>query len=82
LHLYEIRPRENGRGVDLVSDQLSHGRLWYSGENAVENAIGYASFYSRAHDVEIRIYDADGELTETRQFGVRMAGDGISAREV
>jgi hypothetical protein len=33
----------NGRGVDLISDALPFGRLWYAEPNAVSNAIGYAA---------------------------------------
>ena len=29
-HVYEIRPRKDKRGVDLVSDVLPFGRLWYA----------------------------------------------------
>jgi hypothetical protein len=39
--------------VDLISDALPFGRLWY-GEL---NAIDYAKFYSRSHDAVIRVYD-------------------------
>jgi hypothetical protein len=28
-HVYEIRPRKDKRGVDLISDALPFGRLWY-----------------------------------------------------
>jgi hypothetical protein len=41
-HTYEVRPRRDKRGVDLVSDVLPFGRLWYGDANAVANAIGYA----------------------------------------
>jgi hypothetical protein len=41
-HLYEVRPRADHRGVDLISDALPFGRLWYDGPSAVSNAIGYA----------------------------------------
>ena len=27
-HLYEVRPRKDHRGVDLISDALPFGRLW------------------------------------------------------
>jgi hypothetical protein len=30
LHAYEIRPRKDHRGVDLISDALPFGRLWYT----------------------------------------------------
>jgi hypothetical protein len=46
IDLYEVRPRKDHHGVDLISDALPFGRLWY-GE---PNAIGYAKFYSRSHD--------------------------------
>jgi len=29
MHVYEVRPRKNHRGVDLISDVLPFGRLWY-----------------------------------------------------
>ena len=29
VHLYEVRPRKDKRGVDLISDALPFGRLWY-----------------------------------------------------
>src|SRR6266571_3184250 len=28
MHAYEIRPRKDKRGVDLISDALPFGRLW------------------------------------------------------
>jgi hypothetical protein len=56
-HVYEVRPRKDHRGVDLISDVLPFGRLWYGEPNAVSNAIGYAKFRSRSHDAVIRVYD-------------------------
>jgi len=47
-HGYEVRPRRDHRGVDLISDVLPFGRLWYGEPNAVSNAIGYAKFFSRS----------------------------------
>ena len=44
-------------GVDLISDALPFGRLWYDELDAVNNAIAYAKFYSRSHDAPIRVYD-------------------------
>jgi hypothetical protein len=55
------------RGVDLISDALPSGRLWYGGPNAVGNAIGYAEHYSRAHDAVIRVYDEAGNGIETHE---------------
>ena len=39
-HIYEVRPRKDKRGVDLVSDVLPFGRVWY-GE--VSDAIDYTT---------------------------------------
>jgi hypothetical protein len=50
-HVYEVRPRTDKRGVDLISDVLGFGRLWYAGPNAVGNAVDYAKFYFTAHGV-------------------------------
>jgi hypothetical protein len=41
MHAYEVRPRKDKRGVDLISDALPFGRLWYTG---IPYAIGYAEF--------------------------------------
>ena len=29
MHTYEVRPRKDKRGVDLISDALPFGGLWY-----------------------------------------------------
>jgi hypothetical protein len=39
----------------------------YDGPNAVSNAIGYASQYSRSHDAVIRVYDDAGNVIETHK---------------
>ena len=55
--VYEVRAKIH-HGVDLISDALPFGRLWYAEPNAVSDAIDYAQFFSRSHNV-IRVY---GEL--------------------
>jgi hypothetical protein len=55
MHVYEVRPRKDHRGVDLISDTLPFGRLWYGGPNAAANAVGYAKFFSRSRDAVIRV---------------------------
>jgi len=57
MHVYEIRPRKDKRGVDLISDVLPFGRLWYGEPNAVRNAVDYAKSRSRSHDAVIHVYD-------------------------
>jgi hypothetical protein len=64
-HVYEVRVREDRRTVDLISDALPSGKVWYSGSNAAINAIEYAKFRSRSHDAVIRVYDGAGNLIET-----------------
>jgi len=53
VHVYEVRPRKDHRGVDLISDALPFGRLWY---DTPDNAIGYAMHYSRSHDAVVRVF--------------------------
>ena len=43
-HLYEVRPRKDKRVVDLISDAVPFGPLWYGEPNAISNAIGWQSF--------------------------------------
>ena len=65
--VYEIRPRSDKRGVDLISDAHPFGRLWYGEPNAPSNAIDYARFFSRSHDAVIRVYDDAGNVIETHE---------------
>ena len=53
MHVYEVRPRKNHRAVDLISDALPLGRLWYCEPNEASNAIDYAKFRSRSHDAPV-----------------------------
>jgi len=66
-HFYEVRPRTDRRGVDLISDALPFGRLWYGEPNAIGNAIGYAMDRSCSHDAVIRVYDDAGNVIETHE---------------
>jgi hypothetical protein len=67
MHAYEVRPRKDKRGVDLIFAVLPFGRLWYGAPNAVANAIGYAEHRSRSHDAVIRVYDESGNVIETHE---------------
>ena len=71
MHAYEVRPRKDKRGIDLISDALPFCRLWYSEPDAISNAIDYAKFFSRSHDAVIRVYDEAGNVIETHEH----AGD-------
>ena len=67
MHEYAVRPRADKRGVDLISDALPFGRLWYGEPNAVSNAVGYAKFRSRSHDAMIRVYDDAGNVIDPHE---------------
>jgi hypothetical protein len=66
-HVYESGPRKDHRGVDLISDALPFGRLWYGEPSAISNAIDYAKFRSRSHNAVIRVYDAADNVIETQE---------------
>jgi hypothetical protein len=66
-HVYEVRPRKDHRGVNLISDALPFGALWYGEPDAVSNAISYAKFYSRSHHAVIRVHDDADNVIETHE---------------
>jgi hypothetical protein len=74
IHVYEVRPPKHHRGIDLISNVLPFGRLWYDGPGAVSNAIGYAQFYSRSDRAVIRVYDAAGNVIEAHEHKGDLTG--------
>jgi len=50
--------------MNLISDALPFGRLWY---DTPDHAIGYAQHDSRSHRAVIRVYDAAGDVMETQE---------------
>jgi hypothetical protein len=40
MHVYEIRPRKDKRGFDLISDALPFGRLCYAEPNESRKLSG------------------------------------------
>jgi hypothetical protein len=42
-----VRSGKEHRGVDLISDALPFGRLWYAEPDAISNTVGSIKFYSR-----------------------------------
>jgi len=69
--VYDVRPRKDYRGVELISAALLFGRLWHGEPKAVSNAIGYATHRSRSHRAVIRVYDHADNAIETHE----QAGD-------
>ena len=65
--VYEIRPRADKHGVDLVGDALPYSPMWYRGPNAITDAIDHVKFFSRSHDAVIRVYDEAGDVIETHE---------------
>jgi hypothetical protein len=61
--MYDLS-RKDHRGVDLISDVLPFGSLWYAGQNALARQWDYAKFSSRSHDAVIRVYDDAGNVIE------------------
>jgi hypothetical protein len=66
-HVYDVRPPKDHRAVNLISDVLPFGGLWYGEPNAISNAIAYAKFYTRSHDAVIRVFDETGNVIETHE---------------
>ena len=64
---YEIRPREDQDGFDLISDRLPYGPIWYAGPDAVRNAVAYAKYrsWSLSHKAIIRVLDDFGAVIQT-----------------
>jgi hypothetical protein len=58
-----VGQRSDKRGVNLISDALPFGRLWY-GE---PNAISHAKSFGCSHDAVIRVYDDACKLIEVHR---------------
>ena len=65
--LYEVRPRRDRDGVDLISDGFRYGPIWYAGPDAVRYAIAYAKYrsLSRSRRAIIRVLDNTGTVIQT-----------------
>ena len=63
---YEVRPRKDRDGFDLISELFRYGPIWYAGPDAVRNAIAYAKYRShfRSQRAIIRVLDDSGALVE------------------
>jgi len=68
MNVFEVRPRKDKRGVNLISDALPYSPLWYRGPNAIRDAINYARFFSHSGSAVIRVYDDAGNVTETHAY--------------
>ena len=67
--LYEVRPRKDREGFDLISDLFRYGPIWYAGPDAVRNAIAYAKYRSRSRSQRaiIRVLDDSGAVVQMHE---------------
>jgi hypothetical protein len=67
--VYEVRPRKDREGFDLVSDLFRYGPIWYRGPDAVRNAIAYAKYrsHSRSQRAIIRVLDDSGAVVQMHE---------------
>ena len=64
--LYEVRPRNDREGIDLISELFRYGPIWYAGPDAVRYAIAYAKYrsHSRSQRAIIRVLDDSGAVVQ------------------
>jgi len=64
--LYEVRPRNDREGIDLISELFRYGPIWYAGPDAVRYAIAYAKYrsHSRSQRAIIRVLDGSGAVVQ------------------
>jgi hypothetical protein len=67
--VYEIRPRKDREGVDLISHLFRYGPIWYAGPDAIRNAIAYAKYRShfRSQRAIIRVLDDSGAIVQMHE---------------
>ena len=67
--LYEVRPRQDREGIDLISELFRYGPIWYAGPDAVRNAIAYAKYrsHSRSQRAIIRVLDDSGAVVQMHE---------------
>ena len=63
---YEVRPRKDRDGFDLISNLFRYGPIWYAGPDAVRHAIAYAKYrsHSRSQRAIIRVLDDSGAVVQ------------------
>ena len=64
--LYELRPRKDRDGFDLMSKLFRYGPIWYAGPDAIRKAIAYAKYRShfRSQRAVIRVLDDSGTVVQ------------------
>jgi hypothetical protein len=64
--IYEVRPRKDRDGIELISELFRYGPIWYAGPDAVRYAIAYAKYrsHSRSQRAIIRVLDDSGAVVQ------------------
>jgi len=79
-HVYEIRPRKDRRGLDLISERLPLGVLWFEGADAIEDAVNYARAFSYPRPAIIRVLNETGTFVTLESMDDFSRPVDISAR--
>ena len=67
--LYEVRPRKDRDGFELISELFRYDPIWYAGPDAVRYAIAYAKYrsHSRSQRAIIRVLDDSGAVVQMHE---------------
>jgi hypothetical protein len=67
--LYDVRPRKDRDGFDLMSKLFRYGPIWYAGPDAIRYAIAYAKYRShfRSQRAIIRVLDDAGAVVQMHE---------------
>jgi len=67
--LYEVRPRRDREGSDLISELFRYGPIWDAGPDAVRNTIAYTKYrsHSRSQRAIIRVLDDFGAVVQMHE---------------
>ena len=65
--VYELRLRNGNDGFDLISEDFQGGPIWYSGPDAVRQAVAFARYRSRrrARYARVLVLDTSGAVIQT-----------------
>jgi hypothetical protein len=76
MHTYEVRPRKDHRGVDLIFDALPFCWLWYGEPNAIRDALGMRKRSQPFTSRLIRVNDDRCNVIEAREHAGRFSERG------
>jgi hypothetical protein len=63
---YEVRPRKDRDGFELMNKLFRYGPIWYAGPDAIRKAIAYAKYrsQSRSQRAVIHVLDDSGAVVQ------------------